>query len=333
MGISVVSNLSLALVVPNIVNLNNTKQTSDVQLADLNGDDTLDLLATYNNESLLAIWLGKGDGTFLPPSTYGTGHNPQSLATTDLNGDGLIDVVVIHYDDSTVWFYQNIGDGNMSQLPVNLSTGASTYPRKIVAADVNDDGLLDYITANYGGGGISVILSGPNFTYTSIQGTYTLSFNPVSLTVARFNNDAHVDLGVANHGGVGATGFAFMAGFGNGSFAAPIFYNTSGNTHGVVAGDFNSDGDIDVALVNSGESSLAILFGNGLGAFNNLTLYPSPSAPVDLVACDANRDGFLDLFVAVYASGAVNLFVGEYFFFLYIDYLRRNRKCTHPNSS
>lgn len=206
MGISVVSNLSLALVVPDIVNLNNTKQTSDIQLADLNGDDTLDLLATYNNESLLAIWLGKGDGTFLLPLTYGTGPNPQSLTTTDLDGDGLIDVVVSHYDDSTVWFYQNIGSGIMSQLPVNLSTGTNTQPRKIAAVDVNEDGLLDYITANYGGGGISVILSGSNFTYTSIQGINTGSFNPVSLTVAHFNNDAHVDLGVANNGGVGATG-------------------------------------------------------------------------------------------------------------------------------
>lgn len=77
-----------------------------------------------------------------------------------------------------------------------------------------------------------------------------------------------------------------------------------------MTGDFNSDGDVDVALVNNGGNSLAILFGNGLGVFSNLTLYPSSSAPVDLVACDANLDGFLDLFVAVHASGAVDLFVG-----------------------
>ena len=294
---------NLSLVVPNTANLNNTTQTSDVQLADLNSDGSLDLLATYNSESLLAIWLGQGDGTFLFPSTYRTGPNPQSLATTDLNGDGLVDVTVSHYDDSTVGFYQNIGGGIMSQLPMNLSTGASTHPRKIVAADVNKDGLLNYITANYGGGGVSVILSRYNFTYTSMQGSNTLNFNPVSLTVAYFTKDAHLDLDVANHEGVGTTGFAFVAGFGNGPFAAPIFNNTSGNMQEVAAGDFNSDGDVDAALVNNREDSLAILFSSRLGVVSNLTLYQSPSAFINLVVCDANRDGLLDICVAVRASG------------------------------
>ena len=160
-----------------------------------------------------------------------------SLLTS--NGDNLIDIVVSNYDDSTVGFYRRIGGGLMYPLPVVSSTGTNTQPRKIVAADVNDDGMLDYITANYGGGGIPVVLSGYNFTYTSIQGIRTIRFNAISLAVARFNSDAYMELGVANHGGVGATGLVFMAGFGTGSFAAPIFYNTSGNTNGIAAGDYD----------------------------------------------------------------------------------------------
>ena len=310
--ICLVSNLTLALVAPNIVNLNNTLETSAVQLADLNGDDSLDLIAIYNHESLLAIWLGAGDGTFSFSSSYGTGPNPCSLTTTDLDGDDLVDVVVSNLDDSSILLYRNLGGGILSQLPLNVSTGTNTQPRKVVAADVNNDGLFDYVTANYNGGGISVVLSGPNFTYNLVQGLNTLHFNPVSLIVTHLNNDAHVDLAVANGGGVGTTGFAFMAGFGNGSFAAPIFYNTSGNTMDIAAGDFNSDGSIDVALVNNAENSLAILFGNGLGFFSNMTIYQNFPVPVSLVTCDANRDGFLDLYMAVHNGGTINLFLGQY---------------------
>ena len=219
----------------------------------------------------------------------------------------LIDVVVSNHDDSTVRFYRNIGGGIMSPLPVISSTGANTQPQKIVAADVNDDGLLDYITANYGGGGISVILSESSFTYISIQGINTQSFNPNSLVVARFNNDPHVDLGVANHGGGGATGFVSMAGFGKGYFAAPIFYNTSGRRSGIAAGVLDSDGNIDVALVHDGQNSLAILFGNSLGILSGLVLYPSLSMPQNLVACNANRDGFLDLHVTMRGDGTLTL--------------------------
>ncbi|UJR34408.1 hypothetical protein I4U23_021815 [Adineta vaga] len=305
---SIVSNLTLILVAPDIVNLNNTIETSDVQLGDLDNDGNLDLIAMYSNEMLLAIWLGRGDGTFSFLSTYRTGFNPMSLTTTYLNNDDLVDIVVSNADDNTIWFYQNIGGGIMLPLSLKLSTGANTKPEQVVATDVNDDGILDYITANYYGGGISVMLGGPNLTFTLIQSIRTSNFNPVWLIVTHFNNDAHFDLGVANGGGSGATGFAYMAGFGNGSFAIPVFYNTDGVTQGIAAGDFNTDGNVDVALVNNGKNSLAILFGNGLGIFSNVTLYKTIYAPVSIVACDANRDGFLDLYVVARGGSPDGIF-------------------------
>src|SRR5207247_690810 len=69
----------------------------------------------------------------------------------------------------------------------------------------------------------------------------------------------------------------------------------------ISAGDFNQDGNIDLAVANSEfgiGDVVAILLGNGNGTFQNGVSYPlgngTPSPP--LVA-DFNRDGKLDIAV------------------------------------
>ena len=69
--------------------------------------------------------------------------------------------------------------------------------------------------------------------------------------------------------------------------------NTSAPTNSLVAGDFNGDGKLDLAV--STGSSLSVLLGNGDGTFN-VTKFPTTAQFVGtLVAGDFNGDGKLDL--------------------------------------
>ncbi len=70
----------------------------------------------------------------------------------------------------------------------------------------------------------------------------------------------------------------------------------------LVAGDFNEDGKVDLAVVNSGDPSagggtVVILLGNGDGTFKPGVNYSAGSFPVAVATADFNGDGRLDLAV------------------------------------
>src|SRR5262245_17106453 len=76
-------------------------------------------------------------------------------------------------------------------------------------------------------------------------------------------------------------------------------YSTGGyNTATVATGDFNHDGATDLATVNTGNSTLGVLLGNGDGTFAALVTYPVGTSIVAVAAGDFNSDGKLDLAVA-----------------------------------
>lgn len=66
----------------------------------------------------------------------------------------------------------------------------------------------------------------------------------------------------------------------------------------VVTADFNGDGDLDLAIVNSGSNTVSIMLGNGDGTFRARTDYSVGFDPISIAASDFNHDGKIDLAVA-----------------------------------
>ncbi len=73
---------------------------------------------------------------------------------------------------------------------------------------------------------------------------------------------------------------------------------TGNGPDAVVAGDFNGDGHLDLAIANGGDNDVSILLGNGDGTFQESVQYAVGSDPYAIVAGDFNGDGHLDLAVA-----------------------------------
>src|SRR4051812_6381841 len=77
-------------------------------------------------------------------------------------------------------------------------------------------------------------------------------------------------------------------------------YPTSDAPRGIAAGDFNRDGATDLAVVNTGRKSVAVLMNEvtqGRGFVQRFDIVLG-GAPFEVATGDVNGDGVLDLVVA-----------------------------------
>ncbi len=115
----------------------------------------------------------------------------------------------------------------------------------MLAVDVNNDGILDLVTADVFGGNVAVCLGDGAGHFgapiDSPAGQY-----PHLLQAADFAHSGNLDLAVPN---LSEGQFSLMLGSGTGAFAAPIAFPTGGsNSRCVAVGDFLSNGQADVAV-------------------------------------------------------------------------------------
>jgi hypothetical protein len=183
-------------------------------------------------------------------------------------------------------------------------------PLAVVTGDFNGDGHLDLATANttpipefpYATGTVSVLLGdgAGGFGAAIDSDVASFGFTRVSLTVADFDNDGDDDLTYAAHdpdNGIYGTGVGILLSNGNGTFGS---ITGSQAAMAVAAGDFNNDGNSDLAVIGYPRPEYDIiarvLLGNGQGGFTY-----SPYATAldrfyeELAVGDLNGDGNLDV--------------------------------------
>ena len=95
----------------------------------------------------------------------------------------------------------------------------------------------------------------------------------------------------------------------NGTFAAPVNYNAGSGPVGVITGDFNGDGKIDLGVLANG--GVSILLGNGDGTFQTYTSYPVAGYVSSLVAADFYGKKSLDLAVATSLNNYIYFLEGD----------------------
>ena len=104
-----------------------------------------------------------------------------------------------------------------------------------------------------------------NFTLAA-QVSYSAGSCPDMITVGDFNNDNQLDIAaaIACSGRVG-----IFLGYGNGTFKLEITSLTSSlsSAYSIVAGDFNNDHLLDIALSDRSGTNFGVLLGIGNGNF------------------------------------------------------------------
>jgi len=273
-----------------------------------------------------------------PPSSDGQRvkinlpDTPVALAAGSFHGgsrsewDFLADLAVANFESVSI-----IDAPSLKNSTSTLTGSAAGFTvRSLVAGDFNQDGKQDLALvgdATFG----TVLLLG--------NGKGTFSANPVStdsgysITSADFNHDGIPDLAIAGNLGasanasygdqVGGVTVEVLLGAGTGSFAggsttAFTIYSPSthqltysGLPYALAAGDFNHDGNEDLAVTDAVSNTVVVLLGNGDGTFTTGGTFPVGSSPLALVAGDFNHDGKLDLAVANTTANTVTVLLGD----------------------
>jgi len=138
------------------------------------------------------------------------------------------------------------------------------------------------------------------------QHRYHAGHGPNAITLGDFNNDGKMDIAAANACGdklCETNGVVkVMLNYGDGTFARGIQSQSadSGSSVALTAADFDNDGDIDLAVVNTALNQLGdvtILLGKGNGRLKLVDAYGLGEVPEFVRSGDFNHDGKVDVAV------------------------------------
>jgi hypothetical protein len=226
----------------------------------------------------ITVAYGNGTGGFGSTQTLSTGgSNGSFIDVADINGDGWLDAVVTNENGQnagTVTIFQN-NSGSLSKFGNPFATGGYNSAG-VRLADVTGDGILDLVIVSFGK---------DDGTGENVTGQ--------CMTIFQGNADG------TNHGD-----FTYSA-----SPILTIEPDISFIPTAVAVGDFNADGNVDIACTVPGvpadstepqpHGSVYVFKGTGAGGFDNPDQYDSGGAlPVNIQAADLTGDGKLDLIIA-----------------------------------
>lgn len=233
---------------------------------DLDGDGRVDLAVADFSRGGLTTLRSTGEGfeaAFEP-----TGIEPHGLTLRDVDGDGHLDGLVANagrHDAGRDTVSVRFGDGRGGfSGGVDLEVGNG--PFWVDAADLDGDGHLDLVAANYGtplgghayaGGDTISVLRGLGDRRFAPALDWPTGNGPTHLALADVDRDGHVDVITADRG------------------------------------------DFDFARrVARGGATLTVLHNDGAAGFAERTTIALPAAPLGVAAADLDADGSVELCAA-----------------------------------
>lgn len=280
---------------------------SAIAVADLNGDDTLDLAITLLGDDEVAVLIGAGGGTFLNAVRYATGNAPTHVAVGDLNGDGLPDLVTSNPEDDTLTVLINTGnaDGDFEEpvdVNVRLTEGATrSEPTSSAIADFDGDGQGDIVTTLSFRDQVAILINAGGGAFTGVTETFDVGTVPTAIAAGLIDDDDNPDAVVANS--VGDT-VQVLLGDGAGGFTVGDPVNAGNRPEDVELADVDEDGALDVVTANLEGDNVSVLAGVGDGNLQVADTFRTGNGPAGLALGDFDDDGRLDIATANFESGA-----------------------------
>ncbi len=283
-----------------------------IKVADVDGDGTLDIVTS--GEGGLRERLGRGDGSFSLPVSLGFDGTLGLLG--DLDRDGVVDILGV--DATGLYLLKGEGRGDFA-LPILIDTvPVGRYDYVPETGDFDGDGILDIALAG-GPYVVRILLGSPEHKFRLLGSFQGANAALRDFVVEDFNKDGRSDIAVVSSADAAGEGVCILLSGAVGGITdcstgfSPLdnsllfegvkqCYRAGNNSSYITTADFNKDGNIDLAVANTGISSegylgdLFVMLGDGTGCFTRTVIGAGIRATAVEVA-DFNEDDNPDLAV------------------------------------
>jgi FG-GAP-like repeat/Thrombospondin type 3 repeat len=250
-----------------------------------------------------------GDGTFVAAPLVAS-PSPTFVGIGDFNLDGDQDLAVVNAVMGDNMAIRRGAAGATFIGSPDVTQGNS--PQEVVIGDWNIDGDQDLAISNLNGGIVPVRTGRPGAGFDDAPDI--AAGNTTDIAVGDFNGDGEDDLAIIDvavnlvriRTGTGGTDATFGA-----AANIDLGAGSPNQPSSIAAGDFNNDGDEDLAVTKGGPT-VAIFTGTGASA---ATFAPAPDVAVpadqrDIVIADFDDDGDQDLATIRGFGGPISIRTG-----------------------
>lgn len=289
----------------------------------------ISVLRWYTGQCVLSpqpfnVTFGSGSTRALDNNSY-VATTPISLnaqsycvAFGDLSQDLKTDMVVSDAYNGKVYLYKNTSTTGTNTFapPIELSTGDG--PRAVTLADIDNDGDLDILVANYLANSLSIftnkIATGSSEWWPQKfeRTDFTTGARPSDVDVQDVDRDGRLDVVVVNSWASSVSVYRNTATTMNiidaNSLAAPVDFGMGG-ANALALDDMNGDGKPDMIVANYGTNDLAYRINTsspGNISFDNSSDTSIPGDAYDVKTADLDGDGKPDVIVGQ-SGGAVSI--------------------------
>jgi hypothetical protein len=224
----------------------------DIEVADLDNDGIMDIISAGRTNNQIAIFFGFDN--YNSQSSVPTGSTPQAIGIADIDGNGFLDIATVNRASNDLTYLLNTN--GIFQPAVSIPVG--TRPYAVQFGDLNADGHVDFVTGNLDSDDITIALGDGTGTFPTVT-TLTQPGNPEGIDLADLNGDGHLDIAVSYTAGIDSVSVLF--GDGSGLFLQGPYYQTGEEPLQIFTGDFDNNGQVDVATVSSLDDQIDILVG------------------------------------------------------------------------
>ena len=262
---------------------------------DYNSDGWIDIYLVnsgdfQNPNAPNILYRSNGNGSFTDVTAEASVGDPRfgsGVCVGDYDGDGWEDLYLCNFRRNTL--YRNLGDGTFADVTETSGVGESRWSTSATFFDADNDGDLDLYVTNY-------------LLYSAE--TDGCHLETLQVYCGPENYSPAPDAFYRNNG---------EGSFQNDSMSAGFIH--SGRGFGVIAGDYDNDGDRDIFVAN--DLSPNFLYrNNGNGQFEEIGFVAGIALSEDgtvgngmgIDLADFDNDGGLDLVVTNYQSQVNTLY-------------------------
>lgn len=189
--------------------------------ADFNKDGNLDIVTSNGGAGTISLLLGTGTGSFEAPIIVPAGSEPAAIQAADLNADGNQDVIVTCPVENLVRVFLGSPNGTLTQWYA-YPVGDGRYPKGLTLADFDQDGYLDFVTANKNSGTLT-IYRGHHITVFAESYEIPGTIGSLNVVTGDFNGDNYPDIATGNYVSSGSVSIILNT-------AAPIYSDLNANS-------------------------------------------------------------------------------------------------------